>query len=80
MRVTVSELNQNISGVLHEAAKSGEPTDVVNGKRRGQPTEAVLVSADLWAEILRVPSVRKRIREFTAAKQADQTDEAVDAA
>ncbi|GAB2763116.1 hypothetical protein GCM10027174_44750 [Salinifilum aidingensis] len=74
MRVTVSELNQNISGVLHQAAKSGEPTDVVNGKRRGRPTEAVLVSAELWEEILRVPSVRKRIKEHVAAKQAANED------
>lgn len=71
MRISIAELSANASGAVRTAHDSGKPTEVVNRKRSGQPTEAVVVSAELWNEILRVPSVRKRIKEFTAAKQTD---------
>lgn len=69
MRISIAELSANSSGAVRTANQSGAPVHIVNARRSGQPTEAVIVSAELWDEILRVPSVRKRIREHTAAKQ-----------
>lgn len=71
MRVTVRELNRNISGVLHDATEAGEPATIVNARRSGQPTEAMLVSAELWESLLRLPGAKKRVREHVAAKQAE---------
>ncbi len=80
MQMTVRQFNQSITGRFAEINAAGEPAVVVNGGKRGDPAEAVVVPPELWDEILRVPSVRKRIREFTAAKQADQSDELPDVA
>lgn len=71
MQMTVRQFNQSITGRFAEISTAGEPAVVVNGGKRGNPAEAVVVPPELWDAILRVPSVRKRIKEYAAAKQAE---------
>lgn len=74
MRISIAELSANSSGAVRTANEIGS-VDIVNARRRGSPTEAMVVSSELWAELLRLPGAKKRVREFTATKQADQSDE-----
>lgn len=74
MHMTIAELNRGISGVLHQATETGEPINVVNGKRRGAPTEAVIISAELFQAMMNLPGAKKRVREFAAEQQEQLPD------
>ncbi|MHA6801757.1 type II toxin-antitoxin system Phd/YefM family antitoxin [Bounagaea algeriensis] len=72
MQLSITDFRRDFCSYLDTLVEAGEPAYIEDRKRRGDPTEAVVVPPELWDEILRVPSVRKRIKEHVAAKQADQ--------
>ncbi len=75
MELSIGEFNTGISGNLDMLNRTGDPMHIKNVRRRDSPTEAVLAPAELWDVLMSLPGAKKRVREFTAAKQADGGDE-----
>lgn len=65
MEISIRAFRRAVADTFDRLTYAG-PIHVVNASKRGSPTEAVLVPPELWEQITKLPTARRKIAEHAA--------------